>query len=571
MKSIMGYEIVKKIGEGSYGTVYLVKKENAAGTFLRALKHISFPSQEQFAEIKSSFRDEPDQISSYIDKYLQKLLNEIRIQNQLSNDGNSHIVKYYDSEVVKSSDAFHYDIYILMEYLTPLKQYIVNNGMSEIEIIQMGIQILDAVKLCHEKNILHRDIKEDNIFVNDKNIFKLGDFGIAKYENRTNSLSWRMTINYSSPEVITQQEVYSESDDLYSLGMVLYKLLNHERFPFFPKYPQPYDEGDKENALHARIHYENIPYPDDCSNELAEIVLKALKPKQERYKSASDFKESLQNYCIQKGDKKKNLSEYSDLKKNDKTSHLSLDFGNTVKEKNKSKEIESTEALFSLPKNAELEPASDIKLSAKRELFSYTQQPVKNNLLLWIVPFVFLVILIVVIWCVVPAFLHTSGSFFSYLFENYDNLDFYGDMVPAYHTYLLLKFLTILFFSLFILSLFFAARSLNKTEKKVQSVIGGNIYQRLSALKDLSLLQECYQSTEIQTLFDFLLEKTRLNGELGKGNEEKEQVEMEIIGSIKRLDERVRQRDAQKEVLKELRFIRRKLTEREQLSYRRSK
>lgn len=157
------------------------------------------------------------------------------------------------------------------------------------------------------------------------------------------------------------------------------------------------------------------------------------------------------------------------------------------------------------------------------------------------------------------------------MFENYDNLDFYGDMVPAYHTYLLLKFLTILFFSLFILSLFFAARSLNKTEKKVQSVIGGNIYQRLSALKDLSLLQECYQSTEIQTLFDFLLEKTRLNGELGKGNEEKEQVEMEIIGSIKRLDERVRQRDAQKEVLKELRFIRRKLTEREQLSYRRSK
>lgn len=56
MKNIMGYEVVKKIGEGGYGKVYLVKKENAAGTFLRALKHISFPSETQYEEMRKHFK-----------------------------------------------------------------------------------------------------------------------------------------------------------------------------------------------------------------------------------------------------------------------------------------------------------------------------------------------------------------------------------------------------------------------------------------------------------------------------------------------------------------------------------
>lgn len=134
----------------------------------------------------------------------------------------------------KSEDPLHYDIYILMEYLTPLKNYIVEHSLSEEEVVRLGLQISDAIQLCHEHNILHRDIKEDNIFVSENQNFKLGDFGIAKYETRTNSLSWNMTMNYSSPEVITQQDSFSASDDVYSLGIVLYKLLNHGRYPFLP-------------------------------------------------------------------------------------------------------------------------------------------------------------------------------------------------------------------------------------------------------------------------------------------------------------------------------------------------
>ncbi len=98
-------------------------------------------------------------------------------------------------------------------------------------------------------------------------------------------------------------------------------------------------------------------------------------------------------------------------------------------------------------------------------------------------------------------------------------------------------------------------------------MITGNIYDRLLTLKDLSLLQKCYADDHIQNLFDILIQKTRMNGGLGIGNDEKSAIEMEIVGSIKRLDERLRERDQQSEVIKELQFIQRKLKERERASH----
>ena len=562
MKNIMGYEVVKKIGEGGYGKVYLVKKENAAGTFLRALKHISFPSETQYEEMMEAFQGNLSKTEQYFNDQLQKIVNEIRIQNKLSNEENAHIVKCYDNEVKKSEDPLHYDIYILMEYLTPLKNYIVEHSLSEEEVVRLGLQISDAIQLCHEHNILHRDIKEDNIFVSENQNFKLGDFGIAKYETRTNSLSWNMTMNYSSPEVITQQDSFSASDDVYSLGIVLYKLLNHGRYPFLPPFPEPYDEEDKERAIHSRIHYEEIPLPSDCPTKLGTIILKALKKKEERYKSAKEFKDALQKYADEKNysAEKKNLSDYVNRPDDEKTSEISMPSAR------KKKAAEDTKNLFDLPKKAEVDPAPEH--SAKRELFKYERTEEKHSpYLLWLIPALFLVLLLILVLFVVPALLNTAGSYLSYLFENYESLDFNGDVVPAYRTVIILKVLTYLFFGLFIASLFFAAKSLNQTNQKRNDVITGNIYDRLLTLKDLSLLQKCYADDHIQNLFDILIQKTRMNGELGIGNDEKSAIEMEIVGSIKRLDERLRERDQQSEVIKELKFIQRKLKERERASH----
>ena len=91
--------------------------------------------------------------------------------------------------------------------------------------------------------------------------------------------------------------------------------------------------------------------------------------------------------------------------------------------------------------------------------------------LLWLIPALFLVLLLILVLFVVPALLNTAGSYLSYLFENYESLDFNGDVVPTYRTVIILKVLTYLFFGLFIASLFFAAKSLNQTNQKGLTII----------------------------------------------------------------------------------------------------
>lgn len=86
---------------------------------------------------------------------------------------------------------------------------------------------------CQCQNIIHRDIKPENIFVSRFGEFKLGDFGIARELDRSMSgLSKKGTFSYMAPEMYKGEE-YDARVDIYSLGIVLYKLCNHNRLPFY--------------------------------------------------------------------------------------------------------------------------------------------------------------------------------------------------------------------------------------------------------------------------------------------------------------------------------------------------
>ena len=86
-------------------------------------------------------------------------------------------------------------------------------------------------------HVVHRDIKPENIFVSATGDFKLGDFGIARtIEKTTFGMSKKGTYPYMAPEIYQGKE----SDilvDMYSLGLVMYRMLNDNRLPFFPEYP----------------------------------------------------------------------------------------------------------------------------------------------------------------------------------------------------------------------------------------------------------------------------------------------------------------------------------------------
>ena len=210
-----GWEIVKKIGSGSYGTVYEAVKKDSYTETRSAIKVISVPQNSSELDALYSAGMPEDSTSAYLDQVVSELVNEIGIMQTFK--GTQNIVSIEDYDVVKK-DILERDIYIRMELLTPLCEYMKDNVLSEKDVVKLGIDICNALVLFGKKNIIHRDIKPDNIFVNEYGNFKLGDFGIARsLENMTHGLTSRIgTPNYMAPEVY-KGESYDARADIYSL------------------------------------------------------------------------------------------------------------------------------------------------------------------------------------------------------------------------------------------------------------------------------------------------------------------------------------------------------------------
>ena len=294
-ETILGYTVNEKIGSGGFGTVYKVSKTNASGTYTRALKHITIPSQKQYVDVLNSMGGDYSKADDYFASVLKEIVNEIQIISSLSEAGTQNIVRYYENYIVETNSPKRYDIYILMELLTPFTDYMYNNLMTVKDVIKLGKDILTALVSCHEQNVIHRDIKDDNIFVSSDGCYKLGDFGVSKVlKDKSKAESMKGTPNFIAPEVYLGKGQYDATVDLYSLGIMLYKLLNKSRNPFLPSYPGTYNSDDEDVAFERRMKGEIPELPYDATNHLGEVIVKAILNRNERYNSAKEFLAALQ-------------------------------------------------------------------------------------------------------------------------------------------------------------------------------------------------------------------------------------------------------------------------------------
>ena len=101
--------------------MYKVIKTNAAGQYVRALKHITIPTEKQYNSVLNSMGGDVSKADSYFSQMLNNIVSEIRILNDLSEKGVQQIVRYYENDIVVTDTPRRYDIYILMEYLHRLK------------------------------------------------------------------------------------------------------------------------------------------------------------------------------------------------------------------------------------------------------------------------------------------------------------------------------------------------------------------------------------------------------------------------------------------------------------------
>jgi serine/threonine protein kinase len=197
------YEIIRLLGEGGMGNVYLVKDFVENRTVALKL-------------IKDKF---------FSNKAIDRFKNEFKLVSQMKH---SNIIKVYDLDVYKETDTY----FFTMEFVEGENLTTAFPNLSYKEKLEILLQIARGLNYIHNRHIIHFDIKTDNIFlIKEKNSYKakIMDFGLANFaEDFAGKV--RGTLVYIAPEVLLKKDI-DYRVDLYSLGMVIYYIFS-EKLPF---------------------------------------------------------------------------------------------------------------------------------------------------------------------------------------------------------------------------------------------------------------------------------------------------------------------------------------------------
>lgn len=283
------WHITRELGRGSYGVVFEVERKDFsdAKSAMKILSIPSYPGEVENFKNENYDLDEKS-VRSHFYSYVEEFVKEFQLMSKLR--GHSNIVSYEDHDVIEKEGEIGWDIFIRMELLTPLAVHFAGKIPSQEDVIKLATDMCEALDICEKNKIIHRDIKPSNIFVSPSGSYKLGDFGVARTMEKTScEMSKKGTYTYMAPEVFRGED-YDMTVDIYSLGIVMYKLLNNNMEPFRTDRLNTNDDS----AMVRRMKGEVLPPPMGAGKALSEIILKAcaFRPS-DRYQSASEMKNDL--------------------------------------------------------------------------------------------------------------------------------------------------------------------------------------------------------------------------------------------------------------------------------------
>lgn len=277
------------IGEGSSATVYKITDKEGSHCALKVIPVTMDDAMTALCLKKEDFSYQ----KACLDEMTNDILSEVKVMQTLKNQ--EGIIQYQDYDILEMPDSSAKYILIKMELLNPLNK-ILRTRESEFtreETARIGIDLLTALSECRNHNIIHRDIKPSNIFVTDDNRYLLGDFGSARLLEKTMMASHKGTLSYMAPEIAAGKS-FNGTADIYSLGLVMYQLLNNRRLPFLDS---SFKFADIEPAIEKRLSGTSFSYPEHADKELGFIICKmcAYSP-MDRYASPEECLADLENY-----------------------------------------------------------------------------------------------------------------------------------------------------------------------------------------------------------------------------------------------------------------------------------
>lgn len=286
-----GWHAVRRLGRGSYGSVWEIEREVAGKPERCALKAVGVPPEGGYDDSLDMGYDEESVTAAYGER-ADTVLGEYQLMASLAHP---NVISVRDVGKVRHEDTPGYDVFIRMELLEPLPAWARGRSVSPVDVAHVGRDIASALAACESEGIVHRDVKPANIFADRWGTFKLGDFGVARNLEGTCTATMAGTQSYMAPEV-ARHERYNQTVDIYSLGLVMWWLLSGFRLPFMPE--GRLSPGDNTRAEARRLAGETIPAPAGCPAELARVVLKACSYRPgDRYQSAMELVADLEE-CL---------------------------------------------------------------------------------------------------------------------------------------------------------------------------------------------------------------------------------------------------------------------------------
>lgn len=300
------WKIGECIGKGGFGAVYKMSRDVFGDKEEKALKIISIPFDESELRYMKAEGLDDISIAQTLFEQVGEIVREYKLMHRLQ--GCPNIVHTDDFKYVQHSSDPGWDIFIRMELLTPIMEDLPSLA-SERAVIELGMSMCNALITCEKHNVIHRDIKPQNIFISPDGHFKLGDFGIARTVEHSVGLTAGVgTYSFMAPEVALGKH-YNATADIYSLGLVLYWLLNERRGPFMPLPPDVPTPRDNESARERRYRGEQLPVPKHGSDALRAVVMKACAyDPGERYQSAAEMMGDLRSIMASRTIRKSTLN-----------------------------------------------------------------------------------------------------------------------------------------------------------------------------------------------------------------------------------------------------------------------
>ena len=265
------------LGSGASAKVYeaFSKKDKEKKFAIKVIgfgsKHVDSIAFRNSVEVQTNL--------GYAENTIVKLYDSIELRVWI--EGEHDVVKVEEidlSEEAKPQGNYLHLQFILMEKISPvLESYRLTHKLTpyklaifdEQEIMKLAYEIGMAIHHAHKSNLIHRDIKLENLFYDERTQhYKLGDFGIARTTDDGMASTVAFTKGYGAPEVVgTLDDKYDYTADIYSFGMTLYVLLNEMRFP---------ESNDYHPTVFQYVQGYAPPEPVNGSDELVQIVLKMV-------------------------------------------------------------------------------------------------------------------------------------------------------------------------------------------------------------------------------------------------------------------------------------------------------